>query len=418
MAEVELDDVFAAFEAGAVGTFRPAPLVEVARRARRRRLRRRAALAGLLTVLLAGPPGALAFAVRRPDGPAKPTPTAPASPRRSASPGPSRAAVIEPSPQVRHVAVPGVSLPVQYVWFLADAQHAVTLFDSCATMPEPCSYALGATTDAGLTWSRVPMPDLRTHPGPVNVYPLSTTTLTVHVVGEGYWLTTNGGASYAFSPQSRPPAAALRAANNPDAGGAYTLLCPGATGFEDGASGIQCPRQQLVRIGSGPVSPQPTLPGEPYEVLQGGDGRLWLVSATSTGTRVAYSTDAAKTWHEIPTVADNPMLTASPDGSEVYLVDGSAQRLWRLSGTGFTELPGLPANVASYAVAALGGGVLAVDGQLGTAGFWRDGTFTVVAGAYLGMQRIADGSVAFQSTGPTYLVGTGTGLDRSWYQLS
>jgi len=415
VAEIQLDEVFAAFEAETAGTFRPEPLAELAGRVRRRQGRYRLGLLALLTLLLVGPATGLAVANRRTGPPPTPEPTATASPtpRASRSTAPS----LTVDPERRPVAVPGVDLPLAGVWVLPDALHLWASFDSCVETSGGCRYALARSADGGRSWQPVTLPDAQP-PGVLNFYPLSPTAVTVHQVSDGFWRTTDGGTHWTRFPADQPPPEALWAGTDPLPGGRYRLLCPGATGFEDGAKGVTCTRQRLVRVGGTVVDPQPDLPGELYQVAQGGDGRLWLVSATSSGTRIAWSADDAHTWHEIPTQADNPHLTVSPDGTEVYLVDDFPTRVWRLAGDAFVEVSGVPEGVPDFQVVALGGGVLAICAYDGSAYFWRDGTLTALSGQYQAVSPVGDGSVLLRALDGSYLVGAGTGLARSWYQLS
>ncbi len=388
MAEQQWDEMFARFEADAAATFAPVPLPELARRARRRNLVHRSVLAAVLVALLAGPTGAYALATDH--GPNRP----PVLPNPTASVAPSVSPSVSPT-EVRRIAVAGVDLPLRGVWFVQDSRHAFAMFESCSAS-NPCRYALGATADGGRTWHRLGFPDLSRYPqAAVNFYPLSPQVLTVHVVGIGFWLSTDGGAHYSRYAADKPPTQALLAATARIPGDAYTLLCPGAKGFEDGASGIECDREQLVRIGSGPVSPQPTLPGKLLEVTTGGDGRIWLVADDNGRYRVAYSTDHAKTWHELATPADHgPSITVSPDGSEVWLVDDFPARLWRLTGDTFVAQSGLPADAVGFGVQALGGGVLMFGANHGSAGLWQSGTVTLLDKVQ-GVQGLPDGTAVF-----------------------
>src|SRR5207249_3678265 len=107
----------------------------------------------------------------------------------------------------------------------------------------------------------------------------------------------------------------------PIAGSAYTVQCPGATGFEDGASGIECDREELYKIGTGRVHPQPAVSGSPKMVTQGSDGRIWLLTRDGDRTRLAVSRDDGHIWRDLGSVSDNAEFLVSPDGTDVWLFD-------------------------------------------------------------------------------------------------
>jgi hypothetical protein len=320
-------------------------------------------------------------------------------------------------PVERRVVLTGVDLPLRAVWFMGDAHHAWAWFESCPA-GVACRYALGSTVDGGVTWRSVALPDLGPDPAPINVYPLDTQTLTLHVVGKRFWLTTDGGVSFTRYPATKPPVAALRANTWPVRGGEYTLLCPRAVGFEDGASGIACDRQQLVRIGVGPVQPQPALPGRLDEVVAAGDGRLWLASQDGGLTRVAMSPDGARTWQELIPVAAQASLAVSPDGHDVWLT-AYPNLVWRLSGPTFAPEPIPDSLMIEGNVLATGAGMLVLGSGDGASGFWHDGAFTTIAGrSAVPREVLPDGSIVFGQDNGACLVAVGAGLHRSWVRLS
>ena len=400
MRESQVEDLFAQFEADVAGTFRPPGVGDAATRARRRRRTRGSALAGLAAMLFAVPAGAIAVASGG-DGP---------------PPTPRPAPTASPTMVERKVRLPGSELSVATLRFV-DARHAWALLESCVIGTVSCPggadhTALAATDDAGVTWRRVALP--AGSEGPVNLYPLDARTLTVHLLGQRFLLTTDGGVTFSSHPLGSPPPQALRAA------GAVQLRCPGATGFEDGASGVECERQRLVRAGSAAAPAEPALPGVPYQVVNGGDGRLWLVQRDGPRTQVGVSADAARTWRGLPPLPAAGLLTVSPAGDEVWYVDSGKDRpgrLWRLVGERWLAQPGVPSGTFDHNVVAAGAGVLAVAPEYGPAGLWTAGGFTPIpeAMAASGVEVLRDGTVVFYSaSGRTVVVGVGVGADRTW----
>jgi hypothetical protein len=419
MGEIGLGERFARFEAEVPATFRPAPLAEVVAAARRRRRLRRALFAGVLALLLGGPAGAVAVAGRH-DGRPSPMPlpsvqTAP--PSASVSPDPIH-------PVDRKVTVPGVDLPLRAVQVI-DAGHAWAFYDSCPDGGDPggCRYALGSTSDGGVTWHRANLPDLAADGQlVVGLFPLDERSAVFYVLHKRFWLTTDGGATFTSYPASSPPPQAQRAITYPPSG--FRLLCPGATGFEDGASGIECDRQRMVRVGSGPVPNQPTLPGRLDAAFQAADGRIWLQSSDGDLTRVAVSTDDSRTWTDVGSVPGNATLSVSPDGAEVWLVENHSPdvpaAVWRLTGSRFMPQAGIPYD---FSGGAGGGGMLAGvtgdAGKVGQAGLWYGGTFHPIPGlSAMALDVLPDGSLTSRLPDGSTLVGTGTGTDRDWYRLS
>ncbi|MEV6815322.1 hypothetical protein AB0M52_24830, partial [Micromonospora sp. NPDC051296] len=114
MRETDLDQMFAEFEATATSTFRPPGVAAARRRVQDRRRRRRGLLAGLVTLLLAGP-GAYALAGRDTDR-IPPTPTP--------SPTPDGRLV------ERKVTAQGAAGSLTELRFV-DSWHGWALFDTC-----------------------------------------------------------------------------------------------------------------------------------------------------------------------------------------------------------------------------------------------------------------------------------------------
>lgn len=413
MADVRIEERFAEFEAQVTGTFRPAPITDMTTRVRQRRRLRRGLLTGFVLALVAAPAGGYAVASRDDAQPTPtPTPTVTGPPRFE--PDERRITMLDGYENARLT--------------MTDAAHGWVLFERCEDENESatCKYALGVTASAGASWNAT-MLGTRADGRPVNLYPLDGRTLTVHVIGKGFLLTTDGGETFTEHPESAPPVQALRAS----VGGDFALLCPGATGFEDGAGGLECARPQVRTVGGDVVSPQPTLRGELYELIQGGDGKLWLTSWDGAVTRVAVSYDSARTWQEVGSVpAENVELTLSPTGTEVWAVADHPAQLWRYDGSRFVAQQGLPAEVFQHNVVAIGDGILAVkDGNDDTfaGGFWQDGRYQELPGLRAsGVSVLSDGTLIFTERGPgtveeakhTTVVGTGEGIHRTWARYS
>ena len=426
MADAELDERFARFEAEVPATFRPAPLAEVAARARRRRRLRRTLFAGVLAIAVGAPAGAVAVAA---DHDGRPSPFPPPVVQLSRPPTsatPSASATPEPiRPIERTVALPGVDMTGKHV-YPVDATHAWVWYEDCAIDGDygSCRYALGSTSDGGLTWHRINLPDLARDK--VSVIPIAVDahTFALYVLHKRFWQTTNGGASFTSYPADAPPRQALSGYAR-HRGDAFTLLCPGAIGFEDGASGIECDREQVVRIGSGPVPHQPNLPGRPGLVLQAGDGRIWLTTSDGPVTRVAVSTDDCRTWTEVGSVPGDASLSVSPDGADVWLVEGHipnvAATVWRLTGSGLAAEAGIPYDLTG--ATAIGGGMLVGatgdPGRTGQVGYWLGGAFHPIPGLLgAGCGLAADGTFICYREDSSLLLGVGTGTERTWYHLS
>lgn len=420
MGELKMDEMFEQFEAEMTGTFRPVPLNQMATRARRRSRLRRGWFAGVLAALLAGPAGVFAVASQG-DGRPSPAP----SPSVTSTPSPDF------HPVERKITVPGVADPVIGLVF-TDARHGWALFGSCSdenTVNEVCGrLAMASTEDGGATWKRANLPGGVAEDDEVSLYALDSGTAVVHVWRKRFWLTTDGGANFTQHSISSPPAEVLKAANL-DEGRDFSLRCAGQKGLEDSWSVDPCEREEVVRTGVGPVKNQPPFAADVLQLVQGADGRLWVLDQEDARTRVAFSTDGGDTWREVPPVPTSSLtsttsLTVSPDGIDVWLVSESERRLWRFSGSEFVAQPqeGLP-DFALSNVRALGNGLLVMisgtEGP-GPVGYWRDGRLTPVDGLQATWgQTLRDGTLYF--TGPshtTVALGVGSGMDRNWIRLS
>ncbi|GHJ46617.1 hypothetical protein Cs7R123_39590 [Catellatospora sp. TT07R-123] len=330
MSEPRIEETFAEFEAAAAGTFRPAGLGLVDDAVRRRRRTRRGGLGALALLAVSAPLLLAGMYGGGGEAPVlQPTPTV-------------SSGAVAPVRATRPVRVPGFETQAPPTVVFTDADHGWTLVERC-TGSDPCAMAVGVTGDGGRTWRRAQTPDLTGKV--VNLYPLDGQTLTLHLIGEKYLLTTDGGAHFSSYPLNQPPPQAQLAQSRRDGREGYAVRCPGATGFEDGGAGLNCAKMELVRLGSGPVPVQPELGGPmtgAATVHRGGDGRLWVISqvAPSGRIRVQVSVDAARSWQQLPEIYSTglgslPDLVISPDGHDVWVAcaDGLAYHLdydqWR-----------------------------------------------------------------------------------------
>ncbi|WP_422734512.1 WD40/YVTN/BNR-like repeat-containing protein [Micromonospora sp. WMMD558] len=422
MREQNLDELFAEFEAQALPTFRPPGVPDAQRRLRERQRRRRGLLAGVVTLLLAGPAGAYAVAGRNGDE-VSPVPT----PSPSVSPSP------DDNPVQRRVALPGVAGELRQLRF-ADARHGWAFFDTCNAADSGaggCERALGRTTDGGATWREVALPVGGAEPsGPaaVSLLPVDNQRLVIYFE-YGYLVTTDGGASFTQHPAGNPPTTAQLALATRSG---FVIRCPGDPGTP------RCPRQELARVGAGgaPTQPPVTLSADTARhLVEGGDGRLWLAVGDGNRLTVVVSADRATSWRKLPAVSGANRLLVSPDGADVWLVSVNDHqsafdvtdwnRVWRLVGDSWQEGPGLPDD--TFSVAAANGGLLPVSSAYGGGGYVRDGRYTPIP--ELGGSARADGSDAptvevladdtIVLTGPTAtFLGVGSGPIRAWTRLT
>ncbi|MEH0969967.1 hypothetical protein V6U77_02350 [Micromonospora sp. CPCC 205546] len=417
MRENALDEMFAEFEADATTSFRPPGVPAAERRVRDRRRRRGRLLAGLGALLLAGPAGAFAAGRGADPGPPVPTPVPAVSPTPTGD-----------LPE-RKVFLPGAPGRLKELRFV-DGRNGWALFDTCDTLDlgaTDCRRAVGRTADGGVTWQpTTPLPDAK---GPGSLLPVDERRLTVRV-GDGYLVTTDGGAAWSRHPFGSPPPA-TQAGTATRSG--FLVRCPGRHGLE----GRPCPRRELTRIGSGPVRPQPpvALTGEhdDHGLIEGGDGRLWLTVRDGDRLTVLLSADGAASWQKLPAVPGAGRLMVSPDGADAWLVsvreDGfgvaATKQVWRLVGSRWEQRPGLPDNTSE--VAAANGGILAVTSPYGSAGFWVDGRYVDVpelraalrydTDAHLSVEVLRDDTVVV-STGSAQIIGIGSGVTRTWTRVS
>jgi hypothetical protein len=332
-----VDEEFARFSAEVSGTFRPVPVASMPHW-RRSRWRGRVWVAGLFAALVAA---ASAVALQ------------PAS-----SPPPPGIRIVD-----RPVRLAGASGAMALRF--SDADHGWVLFTDCPAPGGPCTYHLGRTRDAGLSWQ------------PVQPPPLSGTGLAVLLAvddrmvllgswgaGEAaasYWITADGGAT--FTRSTGPDD--LITAHNP---GPYVPFEVHGT--------------SLVMSRTGMAGAVPDVPGELRQLAQGRSGPLWAAIYDNGQTKVAWSGDAARTWQFLAPLPARGVLAVSPDGHDAWLLTDLPTRLWRLpttpagAGAAAVEVPGFPTAVDPASAAAVDGGGLLVNPSGTGMGFWRDGGFT------------------------------------------
>ncbi|GIJ79545.1 hypothetical protein SAMN05443287_107194 [Micromonospora phaseoli] len=416
MREINLDKLFAEFEATAAPTFRPPGVAAARRRVHDRRRRRRGLLAGLVALILAGP-GAYAVADRERDGdPPTPTP----------SPTP------DGRPIERKVNPVGVAGRLDTLRFV-DARHGWALFDTCAPTDDlgrtDCRRDLARTADGGETWQRTPLPDAVNRPllsGPVHLLPVDGRTLTVRA-GEGYLVTTDGGASFTEHPLGSPPEATrLGVASR----SGYLLRCPDGNGVYD----LPCSRYRLARVGAAATLTQPPLimnGDAARQLVEGGDGRLWVTVQEGDRLSVVVSSDSASTWQKLPVVRGAARLLVSPDGQHLWLVGmgdteysvSTTKRVWQLVDDSWRERVELPPDTNS--VAAINGGLLAVTSAYGNIGYWTGERYIDAPEPRKrfgngedspSVQILPDDTIVI-TTPTTTILGPGTAQNRTWTRL-
>ncbi|MFB9854077.1 hypothetical protein ACFFMR_27245 [Micromonospora andamanensis] len=258
-----------------------------------------------------------------------------------------------------------------------DARHGWALFDTCDPDDSDrtdCRLDLARTVDGGVTWQRTPLPGTANKPRPAGRYyllPVDGRNLTVGVP-DGYLVTTDGGASFSEHPREAPPEVTkLSVATRRG----YLLQCPGSGKLIE----IDCAEWELGRIGAATVPTQPpvTLSDEAdKDLIDGGDGRIWVTIRNGGRLTVAVSDDDGATWRKLPAVAGAARLLVSPDGRDVWLINmshdnfdiSSTNRVWRLVGDRWQELTQLPPDTNS--VGAVNGGLLVVTNPWGNVGYW------------------------------------------------
>ncbi|HEX6684639.1 MAG TPA: sigma-70 family RNA polymerase sigma factor [Candidatus Limnocylindrales bacterium] len=383
----------------------------VAAKVRRRRAGRRAVVAAALAVLVALPV-ALFLMARRGEPPIiEPTPPP------SISPSPA------PSLETRQVSFPDLgTVNLRDIRFV-DRDHAWLWHDPCVGMSgsaPPCR-TLAVTADGAKTWRRVTVPSMPDKARAV-LLAFDADTASLQVTEEmadkpsNYWHTKDGGATFTSHPVERPPAEAVISQ-----GGRYMMLCPGATGLEDGAWGSSCERRQLVKIGSGPMAEQPPLRTPGAMVFEGADGRLWLYAETPR-KQLFVSDDVAQSWRELPWPAAEVQasLTLSPDGKQAWvLAVNSLGELWLFELVGSEWVKRDLEFDRGMVPVLLDDGIWLVRHR-DTYAYLKDGVYTAIPGVSMvdgGGRVLRDGTVVLYSGSEIYL-GSGAGMRREWVRIT
>ncbi|MEV6812365.1 hypothetical protein, partial [Micromonospora sp. NPDC051296] len=308
-----------------------------------------------------------------------------------------------------------------------DSWHGWALFDTCGPDEDSgrtdCWRDLARTVDRGENWQLTALPAAANLSGPVYLLPVDDRTVTV-VVSGGYLVTTDGGVSFTEHPAAAPPPATrLGVATR----SGFLLQCPGGNGVAD----PPCSRLELARVDSVvPSQPPVTLPGNSdRQLIESGDGRLWLAVREGDRLTVVVSADGAATWRKLPAVKRAERLLVSPDGRDTWLegigegtYNGAAMRqIWQLVGDGWQIPLGLPPDTKS--VAATNGETLVLTDAEGFVSFWINYRYfhpldTPRSGWIPASVHVLPDDTVTVVTSTSTILGTGPGVERSWTHLS
>lgn len=418
----ELAQYFDEFNTGS-DRLAPPPGVQAVTKTVKRRRRLRIAAATVIAALVISAPVVL-LALNRDS-----TPPPPITPSPSVSPSPSTTSLAD--------ALSGRGGQIQFV--SAVDGWALSRSDGCDLTPSPtCTHTLFATNDGGKSWRRILLESLN-HSGAL-LYARDAKNVVIHVTEESastspssyVFFSNDGGGSFRrYSPNEAPKEALLTSWFNFGEGGEYRVLCPGYTGLEP-ALGAGCgDNQQLTRLGVGPVSQQPKV-GSLFQAHQGADGRVWVLGREGERTRIAVSTDDAKTWRELPSppkgplpVDTSPRLFLSPDGKDVWYWNGPEVVLfwdgnaWKERGGSCTGVPtAYDCDRQREPVAALGDETLVIytpsDRSIS---YVHNGTLTKAGDIPAADSAYATRDAALIVTAwdeRTIYIGAGSGVSRQW----
>ncbi len=384
---------------------RPPGVAKAVQGVRRRRATRRAGIAAMVALVVAIP--LLVALGRESKNPPVIGPTAPPvspSPSASASGAPAPALNASPRGYVAH----GTQFVETPTLHIVDRNNIFALFQTCQStvnLALICVHALDYTHDQGQSWESITLPDVGQ--SSFNLYVLDGQTITVHTQKppKRFFLTKDRGQTWT-SHANVPPAEALRVNL-----GEYYLLCPGAEEFEDGKEGSDCQDAKLHKAGSGQVDTSLPLRGRKARIINGRDGRLWLVDSSR---RLYFSVDAARTWVEqkLPEGGADPQdMKLSPDGKEVWVQ--ATEQMYQLSdGTWHGHPVQRIESLMSWAP--VGDGMLVLI-RPRSAVFYQRGTETPIAVEQpTGVSVHADGTLSIRSSSSGLALGFGTGKERQW----
>jgi hypothetical protein len=327
-------------------------------------------------------------------------PPPPAKPRPTGSAPGGASAKVRPGDRHSRLDVPAGLVP--HSMQFADAHTGYVLFAGCGTR---CRAALFVTFDGGQSWLERDLPVTVADGFQLEVLDRDTPVLTTD--STGWYVSHDAGRS--FTHAQRLPPEVKRASW-------VQVRCP-----DDDA----CP-PQVLRDGVA-LAAQPRLPGHLRSAALGGDGRIWVVSVADTVLHAAVSPDGGRTWQPygqpLPAAGtESIQMTVSPDGRDVWLLAGSADRsvtvFYAAETVWITVLAGFSLGPDPIAAAAAGGGALAMAGTE-FAFVHRDGRRTGDRPRRVSWLGVLPDGTLVGSSGPagTWL-GVGAGPNRTWAHVT
>ena len=283
--------------------------------------------------------------------------------------------------------------------------------------------AIFATTDGGANWTR--LKDPRPPSASPQMYTVDARTVVLLSEPDGWYVTTDGGASFRFSPGEQQPPELDRL-------------------NQVGPAGMRCDDGCHLTVRGSRVDPG--LAGD-LSAVQHAAGAVWAATVDHGVPRTAVSDDGGVTWRSVDVPAHpgggavfRLGLPVSPDGTEVWLVgtpvpagggvgqraprrrkEGGVPMLWRFDGQAWQVqgLVGAPAATPfPYSVAAIGAGLVAAVGPDGLSYVdeaWHDADL-MPRPEYVTV--LGDGTIF--APGPSsrvYYFGRRDGRDVSWTRL-